>query len=234
MIVNTEKPLIFVGTNSNIYKLYELSESAGFKIAGIIDDDYYGKKQFNNIPILYTEQELVENHEQLGQKYQFICATNWIPDKDNITIRNKEKRHRLIGLLDQLEVTVSTVISPLAQVSNYAEIGKGVFIDAFSVVEPMVKLDDHCSLYTNSYVGHHSVVGRNTVVQRNCFITSHVTIENDVYLGLCSKICRSDIKLSKNTFLHPDLMLLRGTEDNEEISLVGKDLRKVYHNPQEF
>ena len=34
--------------------------------------------------------------------------------------------------------------------------------------------------------------------------------------------------IKQGTFIHPNIMLLRGTEQDEEISLVGKDLRKVY------
>ena len=230
MINDIGRPLILLGTNSNIFKIYELCTSIGYTIAGIIDDDYYGQGEFNGIPVIGTEQDLINNVTEYKENYQFICATTWMADKVPVHIRNYEKRIRQINLLDRLDLPVATIISKQAQVSAYSIIGKGVFIDAFSVVEPNTAISDYVSVYANSYVGHGSTIGRNSLIQRHCFITSHITIDHDVYFGLCSKILRTHATIGAYTFVHPNLMLLRDTIAGEEISLVGKDLRKVYHN----
>lgn len=226
MINDTSKPLVFLGSNSNILKIYELCCSAGYTVAGIIDDDYHGQGNFREFLIIASEQELIDNLNEIQTTYQFLCVTNWIPGEDNS--RNREKRIRLINLLDQLNVQVATIISPLARVSAYSKIGQGVFVDDFAIIEPDVTVQDYVSMHPYSIVGHGSVLGRNSVIQRYCLITSNVTVESNVYLGLCSKICRSNVTLSNNTFLHPNLMLMRSTTENEEVSLAGKDLRKVY------
>jgi NDP-sugar pyrophosphorylase family protein len=223
LINNITKPLIFLGSNSNIYKLYELCETIGYQITGIIDDDYHGQGHYKNIPVVGKEEEL-----EKFQDHQFICATNWIPGNDSITIRNREKRNRQIDLLDQKAVDLATVISPLAQVSKYAKIGQGVIIDAFCLVEPNADIDNHVVMHTHSGVGHDSKIGRNTILQRYVQITGNVQVEENVYLGISSKVLRSEVTVSKNTFIHPCLLLLRGTTENEEVSLAGKDLRKVY------
>lgn len=226
MINDVSIPLILLGTNANILKIYELCIECGFTVAGIIDDDFYGQGQFCTIPVIDNEQNIAN----YVNRYQFICVTNWIPDSNPIYIRNRAKRDRQLALLESTNAILATVVSPLAQVSRYSTIGNGVVIDAFSVVEPGIIIADHVTIYANSYVGHGSRVGKNTVIQRHCFITSNVTIGNDVYFGLCSKVCRSHVTIENNTFIHPGLMLLRGTDINEEVSLVGKDLRKIYHN----
>lgn len=235
MINDITKPIVFLGSNANIFKIYELAINIGYDVAGIIDDDYHGQGNYNGIQIVGTEKELVNDVNKLREKFQFICATNWFTNDDtvydrDIIIRNKEKRNRLIALLDNLKLQVATIISPLARVSKYSTIGKGVFVDDFAVIEPHVTVADHNSIYAFSYIGHDSIINRNCVIQRYCFITSTVTIENNVYMGLCSKILRSNSTISQGTFIHPGLTLLRGTVSNEEISLVGKDLRKVYQN----
>ena len=224
------KPLVFLGSNSNIHKIYELGISAGYEVIGIIDDDYHGQGKFKEFTVIATEQELVDNTDNIQEKYQYICVTNWLTDKDSVALRNKEKRIKQINLLDSLPVQIATVISPLARVSNYSNIGVGTFIDDFVVVEPHVTIADHVAIHSFAFVGHNSNVGRNSVLQRYCFLTSNVTLENTVYLGLCSKILRSDVIIRQGTFVHPGLMLLRGTAVNEEVSLAGKDLRKVYQS----
>ncbi len=235
MINNISKPLIFLGTNANIFKIYELCTSVGYDIAGIIDDDYHGQGKFKEFKIIAREQDLIDNKNNLQEKYQYICVTNWFTNDDtvynhDIIVRNKEKRNRLIDLMDSLKLQIATIISPLAKVSKYSNIGKGTFIDDFAIVEPNVTIADHNSIYAFSYIGHDSIINRNCVIQRYCFITSTVTIENNVYMGLCSRILRSNSILSQGTFIHPGLTLLRSTALNEEISLVGKDLRKIYQN----
>lgn len=235
MINDILKPLVFLGSNSNIYKIYELCTSVGYDVVGIIDDDYYDQGKFKEFNIIASEQELIDNKDNLQKKYQYICVTNWYTNDDtvceyDIILRNKQKRNKLIDLLDNLKLEIATIISPLAKVSKYSDIGKGVFVDDFAIIEPNVTIADHNSIYAFSYIGHDSIINRNCVVQRYCFITSAVIIENNVYMGLCSRILRSKSIISQGTFIHPGLTLLRSTSTNEEISLVGKDLRKVYQN----
>ena len=227
MINDISRPLILLGSNANIYKLYELCQSVGYTIAGIIDDDYLGQGSFKDIPIIYAEKELYERTEYFCNNYQFFCATNWIPGSE--FKRNTDKRTKLLELLDSLELPVATIVSPLAQVSNYARLGKGIFVDAFATIEPMTTVADYCSFYPYSYLGHDSVVGKNTVIQRYSFITSDVTVEDHVYLGIYSQVSRSYTTIRSNTFLHPSITILRDTAVNEEISLAGRDLRKVYY-----
>jgi UDP-3-O-[3-hydroxymyristoyl] glucosamine N-acyltransferase len=202
MINDTTLPLIFLGSNANIYKLYELCQNVGYTIAGIIDDDYFDQEQFQGIPIINSESDLQNKVDFFRNTYQFICATNWIPGPE--FVRNREKRHRLINTLDRLNLSLATVISPQAQVSKHAAIGDGVFVDAFATVEPNTKISNHCSMYSNSYLGHNST--------------------------LYSQLSRSHVNIKDNTFIHPGITILRSTEENEEVSLIGKDLRKVYHN----
>ena len=222
MINDTSRPIVFLGSNYNIYKLYELCSSVGYEVAGIIDDDYYGQGQFKDIPVIAQESQVADYSGQ----YQFICATNWMPGPD--AERNRSKRQRLLALMDSLNLTTATVVSNLAQVSSRARLGKGVIIDAFAMIEPDVIVGDHTVVSAYSVIGHNSIIGCNNAVQRYCLITSDVTTEDNVYFGLCSRVCRSHVTVKQGTFIHPNIMLLRGTEQDEEISLVGKDLRKVY------
>lgn len=224
MINDITKPLVLVGSNYNIFKLYELATSIGYTVAGIIDDDYHGQGNFKNIPIIARENDIAS----LKESHQFICATNWIPGQDSQTLRNKEKRLRLIALLDSLNIAQASLISNQSQVSSQSFIGNGVVIDAFAMIEPEVVIGNYTTVSAYSVIGHNSVIGTNNMIQRYCLITSAVTTEENVYLGLCSRVCRSNVLIKQGTFLHPNLMLLRGTQENEEVSLIGKDLRKVY------
>lgn len=224
MINDLSRPLVLLGTNYNIEKFVELFEEIGYTIKGIIDDDYHGQGHFRDIPVIARESEIED-----FSSCQFICITNWYPDRrDAIQIRNRKKRTDQIKLLDELDLSVATAISTRSVVSNYAKIGKGVIVDAFAVIEPHCTVGDYSLIYNHSTIGHNTSLGKDCVMQRYAGITSQVEVKDEVYFGLCSRVSRSKVTISSGTFIHPNLTLLRSTTDNEEIGLAGKDLRKVY------
>jgi NDP-sugar pyrophosphorylase family protein len=220
-----------LGSNSAIYKFVEIFEDIGYNVAGIIDDDFHGQGKFEDFPIIASESELKENIESYKKNYQFICITNWIPNKDDlITIRNKEKRIRLTALLDELDLDVATAISPKANVSRKSKLGKGVIVDAFAVIEPGVIVGDYTVVYAHTLLGHDCVIGRSCVLGRYSSVISFVTVEDMVYFGHFSRANKPNTTVAMGTWLYPSIMIHRSTQTNEEISIAGKDLRRVYSN----
>ena len=217
MLNDSQRPLLLLGSNSNIYKILELAESVGITVAGILDNDYEGAGEYKGIPVLGGEQDI----SRFANTHQFICATNWTPDPS--AERNRQKRARQLELLQ--DVTLATLVSPLANVSRFSTIGAGSAVFAYASVEPEVTVGEHSLLYDYSIVGHESSIGNNVVLQRNVLVTSLVTVEDNVYFGLCSKACRSHTTIGQGTFVQPHIMLLRGTARGETVSLAG---RKTY------
>ena len=224
------KPLLLLGTNSNIHDFCDIATDSGFEIAGIIDDDYHGQGQFQDIPILAREQDLVDDPEHWKQ-YQYFCTTNWQPPVFNepSQARNRQKRHRLIALCEQQQFDVATVIGKWAHVCTYnVRIGRGVFIDNFSYISSNLTIGNYTSVYSGARVGDHSVVGNNCVLQRNSLLIGNTTMQDDVYLGIGSGILKSYLTVASGTVVQQGLMVMRNTEPNEKVSLVGQDLRKIY------
>ena len=58
-------------------------------------------------------------------------------------------------------------------------------------------------------------------------------IEDEVYFGLHSQDSKGGLHIRRGTVIHPCLMIRRDTKENEVISLVGKDLRRIYQLHQE-
>jgi NDP-sugar pyrophosphorylase family protein len=215
---HTARPLIFLGSNSNIHKLAELAQACGVRVLGMIDDDYCGAGEYQGIPVIGSEADVDQFKD-----CQWLCATNWTPDADSA--RNRLKRARQLDLMNQFQLKLATLIHPMSVVSTHANIGAGTVVYAFATVEPRVRVGQHTILYDYSVVGHDCTIGNNVVAQRQVLITSSITVEDNVYMGMCSQICRSHVTVSNGTFVHPNIMLLRGTVQNEVVSLAG---RKVY------
>ena len=93
---DNSRPLILVGSNSNLEKYIELCDQLDITIDGIVDSDYYkNTDKLFDIPVIDTE----DNLNFYKETHNFFCATNWIPESSNVAIRNKEKRIKYALLL---------------------------------------------------------------------------------------------------------------------------------------
>jgi len=233
MINDTSKPLVFLGTNVAMWNLVDAARQLGITVAGVIDDDYHGAGQFQTLPVLASESAL---EDAFWKDYQFFCATSWQPDELHGPwhTRNRSKRHLYIHQLDQLDLDVATLVHPSSTVVSYnVKLGKGVYVDHSAYVGSNTTIGDYTMLWYGAGIAHDNTIGRNCVIQRYSFISGGVQLQDNVYMGLNSSVVRDDVVVSTGTFIHPGLSLMRGTQPGEVVSLVGKDLRKVYYRPTE-
>jgi UDP-3-O-[3-hydroxymyristoyl] glucosamine N-acyltransferase len=136
-------------------------------------------------------------------------------------------------LIDQLDLPCISLVDKGAYVHDTCTIGKNVFIETFSYLAAYNEIGDFSNIYAFSITGHHNVIGRNCVLQRKSGIYDYDILEDNVFIGMNSQVAAEGITVRKGTVMHSCMVLRRSTEENETISLVGKDLRKVYHMPSE-
>ena len=85
-------------------------------------------------------------------------------------------------------------------------------------------------MYAGSVIADHCVIGDNCVLQHNTLLIGNTTMKNDIYLGIGSMVAKSYLTIENQTVVQQGLMVMRDTEPGEIVSLVGKDLRKIYLN----
>lgn len=227
---NISKPIVFVGTNNVLHLTLGTCKEIGYTVAGVIDDDYHGQGHFQDIPIIATEQQLIDNKDHLSQ-YQFICTTNWQPPEVKYPqhVRNKQKRQRLIALLEQSGLDIASIMHPTCQYGNYNNsIGKGVIIEAGTLIAPYATIGDWSTILQWVGIGDGVVIGRNCVLQRGAVACGDVVIQDECYISMFVKLFRDGSLIQTGTFIHPGLTVMRDTQPNEIVSLAGKDLRRVY------
>lgn len=232
MINDTSLPIIFVGTNVAIWHWKDTCEALGYTVTGIVDDDYVGQGQYQDIPVIGTEQDIIDGK---FSGHQFFCTTFWQPDytTEPWNARNRQKRQRIIAMLDSLNVPIASIVHPNAFLIHRSsiKIGHGVFIDMFARVGPNTTIGNWTSILHQSGIAHDSTIGQNVVMQFQSILSGGVTLGDNVYLSPCSCVMRDNVVVAPGTFVHPHILLLRGTAENEVVGLEGKDLRKVYSHP---
>lgn len=231
-INDNTRPLIFLGSSQSMHELLEVCEDNNIQVHGVIDQDYYGNTEMLcDIPVIDGES-VFDNPERLQyyrDNFNFFCATNWTPVQNAVHIRNKEKRMRLLDLLDQHQLSVISLIHKLADVSRYSTVGKGVYVDAFASVEPCVDIGDYVMIYSHSIIGHHATLGRNSVFQRRTSLSANTAYGKNVYFGLLVAHFRTNVVVSDGTFVHEGVCFKRGTVKNEVVSFDGENIKRVYN-----
>ena len=233
---NNSRPLIFIGSNSHLCFFTDACELHGITVHGIIDSDYFGNTaELEGIPVLDTEN-VFDNPEKLDyykNNFHFFLATNWVADSDAFATRNKHKRDRLIEIIEKYNLPCINLVDPTARVHKSVVLGKNIFIDAVCYIAPKSRIGDFTNLFTGAGIGYNNTIGRSCVFQRHSGTMNDNVIEDEVYFGLHAQDSKGGLHIRKGTVIHPCLMIRRDTQENEVISLVGKDLRKVYQLHQE-
>lgn len=84
---------------------------------------------------------------------------------------------QLMQLVEAEQTPIPTGISPQAQVASEVELGEGVYIGPFAVIEPGAKLGAGVQVHAFAYVGRGVVLGEQTIVY------PHVTLYKGVQVG---------------------------------------------------
>jgi carbonic anhydrase/acetyltransferase-like protein (isoleucine patch superfamily) len=230
-INDNSRPLIFLGSNDAMYEYAEVCESYGIKVHGVIDQDYYGNTDTRcDIPVIDAESAF-DDPEKLAYyrgNFNFFCANNWLPMKVPSIVRNREKRNKLLTLIDTHNLNCISLTHKMADISKSAVIGRGVYIDAFVSIEPKIVCHDYVNIYSHAAIGHDTIIGRNCVFQRRVSVSSNCVFGENVFFGLAVKQFRMNVKFGSNTFIHEGVCIKRGTEENEIVALGSNNQRRIY------
>lgn len=224
------KPVIFLGSSSNMTKFADVCTANNIQVAGIMDHDYWGNtSSLDGISVIDTEQSLLDPDKlnYYRDNFNFFCASTWSPEHTRDNLRNREKRLRLINTLDQYNLSVISLIDPLTRIASNASIGQGVFVDAFVLLETGCDIQDYASIYSYSAIGHHSKIMRNSVIQRKCSIAGHCVLHPDTYIGTAVKALKTGAVFGTGTFIHEAVYIRRGTVANEIVKMNGDNMSRV-------
>lgn len=165
------KDVILVGA---FHEVVELCEECGFRIEGIIDNNLTGS--FLGIPIIGTDNDAA----RLYQEYSH-CELVIAPDLPKV-------REKLFQLYFQAGFEFATIISPKANISRSAQIGRGTVIQSGVNVSAATTIGDFVKLNTNANVMHDNKVGDFATIAPNAVLLGYVSIEKTAYIGANSTV----------------------------------------------
>lgn len=167
----------------------DINENIGKKILGIpiVGDD-------SILPKLYSE----------GYKNAFITMAG---------ISTAKIRRRIFQNLINIGFSIPTIIDATATVSNFSEIGMGVFVGKNAVINSDCKIGNVVVINTKALIEHECIVGDFSHVSVGSVLCGQVKIRENVFVGANATIIQG-ITVDDDVLIGAGSLLLNDVSKN--------------------
>lgn len=191
--------VILVGGFSEVIELCEL---CNIKITGIIDNKL--KEVYCGYPIIGTDADA----PKLFDKFR---ATPLIASPDLPVTRKK-----IADYYEGLGYSFISIISPKAEVSKSAIIGKGVIIQTGANVSSNVCIADFVKLNTNANIMHDCKIEDYTTIAPSAVVLGRAKIGKCCYVGANSTIL-PEINIGESTIIGAGAVVVKDIEKGKTV-----------------
>lgn len=179
------QPIILIGGGGHCKAVIDVLEmSDDFAIAGIIDKEAKVGDKVLGYDIIASDQHI----EQVAADFSCFLVTVG-------QIQSSATRERLYQKVKELGGDLAIVVSSLAHVSDYAQLGEGTvvmhqaLVNAGAVVGCNTIINSKALIEHDAWIGDHCHIATGAIVNGDCqighhtFIGSHVTIIQGITIG---------------------------------------------------
>ena len=196
--------LIFIGYSGHSFGVIEAWLEKEGEIKGYVDNK---QKSYNPFRLEY-----------LGNDEQIINYTkNYLM---HISMGNISTRKKIIESLAKREVSMQTVISKQANVSQLSQIGNGTYIARSAAINPFTSIGQNCIINTSSSIDHEVIIGNNVHIAPGAVIAGGVKIADNTFIG-ANSIIKEGVSIGSNSLIGAGSVILSNVGDNI----------KIYGNP---
>jgi len=190
MSLNNKKSIILIGGGGHCKSAIDVIESTGlFQIIGIVDVKENVGKKVLNYEIIGTDDDLpslIRLHENVHITLGYIKS-----NKNRISLYNQIK---------SLKGNFPIIISSLAYVSKYAEIGDGTIIMHQAIVNASAKIGCNSIINTKALIEHDAIIGNNCHISTGAIVNGGVEVGENTFLG-SGAVSKQYIKIPANSFI---------------------------------
>ena len=129
------------------------------------------------------------------------------------SVKSTKLRHILFEKAESIGFNMVNIIDMSAVVSEFAKLGKGIFIGKCSIVNADATIGDAAIINTNSIIEHECAVGSFTHISVGAKLCGNVKIGNDSLVGAGSVVIQG-IKIGNNVIIGAGSTVIKNVNDN--------------------
>jgi len=191
-----KKKIYIIGAGSYGEAVFELAIHCGFEVVGFYDDDI---KKINqcvmDVKVKGTIQNLL-SHDLKGNNYA-------------VAIGNNSLRTKIMDHIREKGGNTPTLIHESSEISKYAEVGIGVYIQPKAVIWTKVKIGDYCIISPLVLIAHHTIVKKACLISSGSSVGANIIVEENVLVGIGSTIMTGVNKIGANSIIGAGSTVIR-------------------------
>lgn len=117
-----------------------------------------------------------------------------------IAVGEPTGRKKLYEKITSAGYALALVVHPTAIVSDYADIGKGAFIGAHSIISCNTLIAENACIQPHAVIGHDATIGAHSVLSGFTIVSGHCAIGEQTYIGIGASV-REEVLIGSNTII---------------------------------
>lgn len=165
--------ILLIGGGGHCKSVIDVIEQEGkFEIAGIIEKFTGESKEVLAYPLVGTDDELAE----LRKKYKYAIITIG-------HLKSNAIRVKLFSILKELDFTLPVIVSPLAYVSQHAEVAEGTVVLHHALVNAGAKVGKNCIINSKALVEHDATIEEHVHISTAAVVNGGVKVKANTFYG---------------------------------------------------
>ena len=199
------KKLLILGSGGHGRVVADVAEkSKEFEEISFLDNNYLNSnssKEFNNKKVIGDISLASLEKFSLNFSHAFVG------------IGDNKVRLKWLKEIRNFNFLIPIIIDPSAEISKFAEIDKGCFINTNVVIQCNTRIEFGSILNTSCTIDHGSVVGEGTHISPGVNIAGNVNIGKYCWIGIGSQIIQN-VRIGNNVIVGGGSLVLKDIPDN--------------------
>lgn len=214
-----KKKLLILGCGGHGRVVADVAEKCKeYEEIAFLDNNFLNS---NFSKIINSKKVIGEISKENIEKFSSIFSHLFIGIGDN------KLRIKWLNIINKMGLKIPTIIDPSAQISKYANLEKGSFINTNVVIQCNSKIKFGSILNTSCTIDHDSIVEEGTHISPGTNIAGNVHIGKYCWIGIGSKIIQN-IRIGDNVTVGGGSLVLKDIPSN--LKVFGSPINVIKDN----
>jgi len=185
-----KEKIILIGGGGHCKSCIDVIEQEGkYQIAGIADMPEKLHQKILGYEIVATDDDLLD----FAKRYIYFLITLG-------QIKSPDKRIGLFEKIKQIERKLPVIISPLAHVSKYTEVGEGTIVMHHALINAGAQIGSNCIINNKALIEHDAIIGDHCHISTGAIINGGTKIAEGTFIG-SNSVTKEYINIGKRAII---------------------------------
>lgn len=167
------KKILLVGAGGHCKSCIDVIEQQGiYEISGIIDKANLVGQKVLGYAVIGTDDDLQCLRSQF--EYAFVTVGQ---------IQTADLKIKLYNLLNSLQFSIPTLVSPHAYVSQRTQIAQGTIVMHHALINAGAIVGENCIINSKALIEHDAIIENNCHISTGAIINGGVTVKLNSFIG---------------------------------------------------